>query len=332
MFLVLVLHANFLGVGAPSPVECSITPINSFLRFFLASLSIAAIDVFVLISGWFGIKPTVRKLLSLFFQIIFFTVTILIVFAIIKGREVIGLKPILKLFMLTKGYWFIKSYICLYILSPVLNLFAEKASKKTFSLVLISFFVFQTIYGWTDSAPEFYYGYSTLSFIGLYMMARYFRLYPIPLQSNRKLCLATYFIISFLLAISIWFLFRIEFHIDYAPKIVFSYINPLVILSSLALFFIFENTPIPYSKTINWIASSSFAVFIIHTNDNIMYYYRSIVWYLYSNFTVCLRVLLILVFLVLIFLLCVLLDKVRLFVWHKVEKAFDRHSTRMIDG
>ena len=323
MFLVLVLHANFLGIGVPTPEECAATPINAYFRFFIESLSIVAIDVFVMISGWFGIKPSLKRLCSLLFQILFFTVSLLLVFCLIKGRSVVTLNSVLRLFMITKGYWFIKSYLCLFILSPVLNLFVEKASQNTFKWVLIGFFAFQTIYGWTDSAPEFFFGYSTLSFIGLYLLARYLRFYPVRILSNRKICIVTYFAISFFVAFCIWYLMKADFHTKYTLPIVFSYINPVLILSSVALLFTFINTDMAHSKVINWIAISSFAVFIIHTNEFIMPYYRSAVWFFYSNFSPILRGLLILLFLILVFLSCVLLDKIRLFIWHKVERLFD---------
>lgn len=324
MFMVLVLHANFLGIGAPTTQDCITAPGNAFLRFFLESLSIGATDVFVLISGWFGIKPSLKKFIALVFQVLFITFSILIIFYIINGRSAISPKSVLRLFMVTKGYWFIKSYLCLYILSPIVNYFAENAPKNMFKLVLMGFFAFQTIYGWTDSAPEFYYGYSTLSFIGLYLLARYLRLYPVRALSNRRLCLITYFASSLFITLAIWGLMKMDFHTDYAILIVFSYINPIIILSSLALLFTFNNIEIPLSKTINWIASSVFAVYIIHTNEFVMGPYRSAVWYLYSSYPVVLRSLLILLFLSLVFISCVFFDKIRLFVWGKLLNAYER--------
>ena len=115
-----------------------------------------------------------------------------------------------------------------------------------------------------------------------------------------------------------------DFHTDYAILIVFSYINPIIILSSLALLFTFNNIEIPLSKTINWIASSVFAVYIIHTNEFVMGPYRSAVWYLYSSYPVVLRSLLILLFLSLVFISCVFFDKIRLFVWGKLLNAYER--------
>lgn len=326
MFLVLVLHALFLSIGTPNKAQCIATPGNAFLRLFFQSLAIVAVNVFVLISGWFGIKPTVKKLLSLLFQVFFFTITILIVYGFIHGFSNITPRSLLKSLMITKCYWFVKSYICLFIISPVLNLFVEKAEKSTFSLVLILFFTFQIIYGWTDSAPEFNYGYSALSFAGLYLLARYLRIYPIQIMSNMIICIIAYFVLSLILALGIWILIKYDFHTNHSVPVAFSYINPFVVLSSLSLFFFFINIEIPSSKVINWISTSVFSVYIIHINGFLFPFFRESVWYLYSNFPIVIRGLLILIFLVFVFMMCVLLDKVRLFVWILVDNVCSKDS------
>lgn len=321
MFLVLVQHANFLGIGIPNSVDCLTAPANTFIRFFVQSLAIVAVNVFVLISGWFGIKPSIKKLLSLLFQVFFFTLSILIIHAIIHGWSSIANSSLLKSFMITKCYWFVKSYLCLFILSPVLNIFVEKASKRSFALVLIGFFVFQTIFGWTDSAPEFNYGYSAVSFCGLYLLARFLKIYPINFVPSRNGCLLLYLSSSTILAIVAWLMARVGFHTDHSIPVAYSYINPVIIFSSLALFYCFAQKEVTYSKAINWIATSSFSVYIIHINAFLFHYFQYAVWYIYSTFTPGLRSILILLFLVLVFVVCILIDKIRLLVWHMIEKA-----------
>ena len=74
--------------------------------------------------------------------------------------------------------WFIKAYLGLYIIAPVLNAFVNNAEKKAFQKVLLSFFIFQTAYSWISGGAVFFEGgYSTMSFIGLYLLARYVKLH-----------------------------------------------------------------------------------------------------------------------------------------------------------
>ena len=62
MFMVLILHADFLATGTPTNDDISIFPGKSFVKFFIEALTIIAVNVFVLISGWFGIHFHLKKL------------------------------------------------------------------------------------------------------------------------------------------------------------------------------------------------------------------------------------------------------------------------------
>ena len=319
MFFVLVQHANFIGIGVPSGYQCINSPVTTFFSFLIQSLSIVAVNVFVLISGWFGIKPSLKKIFAIIFQVLFFSLLMLVIYCIINGWTALSIKSLLKTVMVTKCYWFIKSYICLIILSPILNLFAEKASRRTLGWVLICFFVFQTVYGWTDSAPEFIQGSSVVSFSGLYLLARYLKLYPVNFLAIRKNCLISYILLSFVLALIAWLLVRLDIQIKYSVPLVYSFINPLVICSSVCLLFSFINTNLGISKAINWISVSVLAVYIIHVNEFVFGPFLKAVWYIYTNYSLVVRLLLLFSFLALGFLACVLLDKCRLWCWHKIE-------------
>lgn len=176
MFLVLMVHADFWSLGAPTVQEIQTSQLNSYPRLFIESLSIVCVDVFVLISGWFGIKASTKSLMNFVFQCLFFFVVIYAA-CIMFGINTINLHGIAYSLCFGKGNWFIKAYICLYILTPVLNAFVSTASKKQMLLVLLMFFAFQTVYGWTGSAQFIVGGYSTISFIGLYLLGRYLKLY-----------------------------------------------------------------------------------------------------------------------------------------------------------
>ena len=74
MVLVMVLHADFLSLGSPSAAEVVSAPVQSFFRIFTESLSIVCVNVFILISGWFGIRPRLRRFSEFLFQVWFFGV------------------------------------------------------------------------------------------------------------------------------------------------------------------------------------------------------------------------------------------------------------------
>lgn len=177
MFLVLTIHA-LLSCDGVTLESFNSDPLNAITKTIIKSLSEVCVNVFILISGWFGIKSSLKGFLSFAFQCLYFTFGIYLIM-IVTGNANLTVGGIRTcLFLTPPHYWFIPAYAALYILSPILNSFIDKASKTTFRNTLIAFFIFQTIWGWTGSAKFVEFGLSTFSFIGLYLLARYLRLYP----------------------------------------------------------------------------------------------------------------------------------------------------------
>lgn len=186
MLLVMVVHANFFSLGSPSTDELQAFPQTSITRIFIQSISICCVNIFVLISGYFGIRPKFISLVSFLYQILFFFVLIYAM-CIAMGYSSFNLQGLLQCVCLTSSNWFIKAYLLLFILAPVLNAFVDMRNQQLHRNILIGFYLMQTIYGCLFAADFFNNGYSTLSFIGLYLLARYIRLYtPKFAQLNRQ--------------------------------------------------------------------------------------------------------------------------------------------------
>lgn len=147
-------------------------------------LGIVAVDVFILISGWFSIKPKIISICNFLFQIFFLKCLSLIIFFAL-GKVHFSKDTFTELLMLKPDQgWFIKAYLLLYIVSPVLNKFSENTRPKIFSNVLIAYWVFLFLFGWiTESTAYINNGYSIVSFIGLYLLGRYAKIYH-PKWSN----------------------------------------------------------------------------------------------------------------------------------------------------
>ncbi len=261
MFLVLVVHADFWALGRPAAEDFSINPLNAFTRTIIESISIVCVNVFILISGWFGIRPSLKGFCNFVFQCAFFLFGIYAIM-LATGYAQLTFKGIAGCLCLTSANWFIRAYAGLYILAPILNIFIEKSSKRTLELFLIAFFIFQSIWGWLGAAKFVEQGYSTFSFIGLYILARYTRMYV----DEKVTAWGGYIYLLAVLANTIlyFFLCGVNISID-----AYSYVNPLVIIASLGLLVWFSNLNIGHNKVINWIAKSSFGVFLIHSNPNI---------------------------------------------------------------
>ena len=131
MVMILGLHVNFLAIGQPSTQEIVSSPIQSFIRLFAEYACIVGVNVFVLISGWFGIHYKPKEIVQFLFQSLFFSLIIFIPFAI-TGEVEVGRLNIMSSFLLYKNaYWFVWAYLVLYIMAPMLNTFIEKNDRQT---------------------------------------------------------------------------------------------------------------------------------------------------------------------------------------------------------
>lgn len=320
MLFVLIIHANFTGISAPSPLDYYNSPFLSFIRCFVEALAIVAVDVFVLISGWFGINFSFKKLGALCFQVLFFTVGFFIVFAVISPEDAITVDKIKGVFLLNGDYWFVKAYIVLFLLSPVLNMFVEHATKKQFQIVLISYYIFHTIYGWMmDASVHFTMnGTTALSFIGLYLLGRYLRLYPFRLIQLRKwIDLLIYAVCAFVLVVFNLLLLSKGQTISVDGRL-YSYASPIVIVASVFLLLFFTKLSFS-SKAVNWIASSCFAVYLFHCNGFFFgQYYRELIPHLYYETNYALVG--VIAYVIIIYFVAVLFDKLRIILWNIIIK------------
>lgn len=322
MFMVLVRHANFYALGMPEdiiPRGGEFPDYQLFLMSCLELFSGVGVNVFILISGYFGIRCKLKGAIRFIFYCLFYSVGI---FTILYLCGIIDLSflGLAECFFLRKINWFPKAYLGLFILAPVLNAFVEHSDEKQLRNTLIAFFVFQTIFGCISDATYFIsFGYTTFSFIGLYLLARYIKLYPIKnLQSPTMRNFGCYVLISFGLSILAFFLILTGHYSAFYR--LNAYCNPLVILSSGFLLMAFRNIKIS-SGIINKIALSCFAVYLVHSNPNVIekFYIPTIRQiHLSSGFF---ELLVMFLFLVSVFIFSVIVDQVRIFLWNIVERT-----------
>lgn len=311
MLLVMVGHANFRSLGGVDYAEINSSPTSAFLRFLVQAASGISVNVFVLISGWFGIKGRTDKLLSLLFQVVLVSVIMALV-SIITNRSVPTMEQWKTVFCLGGSYWFVKSYLLLFIFAPVLNSFVDHVSHNQLKLFLICFYIFQILFGWLTDTKWFDSGYSPISFMGLYLLARYLRTSNIPLGKKwESRYLLIYCAITLFTAVVSMFLPTYLFYV---------YSSPLLIIAagSLLLFFCCLNLD---SKFINGIAVSSFAVYLVHANP--MFFdtvYTKTIASWHSTLPVHTFLLYTAAFIVGIFLSAVIIDQMRIFLWNLMHK------------
>lgn len=137
IFLIMVTHACYLTFGVPTLEEIRTEPIRMFGYIGLENISLICVDVFILISGWFGIRPKIKSVGGLIFQCVSFSLlgAVLHIFS-----EMNVTQPLSLIRSALDFGAFINSYIVLCILAPVLNSFCEKVSKQKFRFFLLTYY------------------------------------------------------------------------------------------------------------------------------------------------------------------------------------------------
>lgn len=323
MAMVLVLHANYLSFGRPSIEEFHEHFMFASSRTLIEQICIPAVDIFVFISGWFGMRLTVRGFLSILFQSMFYCLLIILIFC--SFVDCIDVSTIIKQLYFGSSYWFVVAYLGLMVISPVLNSFIEHASRNQVRNTLMAFFSFQTIYGWLFlDFGGFADGYSILSFAGMYSLARYLRLFneeeirsrskPYYLLVFAILVLASVLIQVFCSALGNDLLF-----VQCQDKFM-AYTNPLVIMCAVTVALFFSKINIQ-SKIINWLASSCFAIYLVHANPLTLPKYEQFISRIYESESSALGLVLIALTIFIIALISIFIDRIRLSLWNRVQKS-----------
>lgn len=319
MFGVLVVHTDFGALGFPDRTELISTPAYSVTRIIIEFFSIVAVNVFVLISGWFGITFRWKGLSNLLFQCLFFFFGIY-TFCVIAGIKPLNLNGIYMCLMFSGNGWFIKSYLGMYILAPIMNAFVEHANRKHFLQLLICFFIFQSLYGWFSQGAAFIEeGYSAFSFMGLYLLARYVRVYQ-PRFSMRKRSydFSAYACLS--LASSAVFILASYLDKPAFTAMMFRYTNPLTIAAALFLLLAFSKIRLT-SKAVNSVAASCFAVYLMHF---ILFptFMRKWIIEISDSYGGITQLAALFLLLAGFFAAAIAIDRIRLLIWNKFISAY----------
>lgn len=323
MIMILAIHANYFSTGPLTIAEANSEPITSILRSFFHALCVCAVNTFVMISGHFGIRFRTKGITSFLFQCLFFSIGIYSVMLILNLADFtkIDIASSIMLFKQADNYWFVWSYIILYILSPVINTFCEETTKNEFKRTLILFFILQCIIDFTPSNNFFQQGFSPLSFIGLYMIAYYFKRFGINIKKYTSLFIfCSCVIINTLFEYS---LKRFGIGNGVINSISSGYTNPITIIQSLSLLTFFSQLRIQ-SKVINWIATSCFAVYLFHMHFCIVNYYTGFAKDIYHEYNGVKYLLPISTLILIFFIIPILIDKIRIFCFNHIWKTIER--------
>lgn len=274
MLQILILHYLLLGGVLDSVVRSH--GIRYYLAWLFEAFSYVAVNVFVIISGYFLSQSktfNLGKLLIIILQCWIYSVGIYMI-GCTCGVVHFYLPTLVTAYLLpliSGKWWFVSCYIVLYGISPFLNVLHTNLSKKQH---LVMIFILGTVFSiipsvvfWVENTIGVNGGYSLIWFIFLYLLAAYIRKYSH--KWNQRI---PWFIIYIIACLFTWGIkVSQELVIGKVYWKTYSYISITVLVASVAMFMSFMNWEQTCKETKRdalWrlLGKGTFVVFLIHTH------------------------------------------------------------------
>lgn len=186
MMMVVMLH--YLGKGNLLPSLTGSMDVNGYVAWGMESLCIVAVNVYMLISGYFLVESGFKagRLVELLCQVLFYAILVPVVLVVlgIVPASVFSINHILETVLPVQmaHYWFITAYVIMYLLSPVLSVAAKTMKQEQLRGTIVALLLFFSV---SKSILPFQLvndnrGYDGLWFVCVFLVAAYIRLYGLP--------------------------------------------------------------------------------------------------------------------------------------------------------
>lgn len=328
MLMIIMLHNLVHGVngefvaffGKREPTYLS----EAFFSIFL----MGAVDCYILISGYFGIRKSLKSFLSIWGACFFYSITISLIAFL--NRKIAVLELIKSFFpIITCRWWFATCYVILFLISNLLECFLESIYNKNKNEFLISLICLICFTFLTD-------GYTLGNLLGLKSLG--FTIFIICYslgfvirKSNKELLykfkifyLPLYFIASCISCIGTFIVYAI-FH-KMAWFRISIYASPFTLLSAIGMFLFFLTLKPRFYRGINLLGSVTFDIYLIHECELIRpFLYSTFSLVQYKSNSIVLISLLIIKSLI-IFCICSLIGGGRKILFNLVLKAFTKNK------
>ncbi len=329
MFMIVLLHSGSHGRALF---------ISEGLNFysvwfhFIEALSICSVDVFVLISGYFLCRQTFKpsRVLKLVLVVVFYSVAWLFVTKFVFNDSVSKTDIIKAFFPISYNqYWFISSYVGMYLLSPIINVLIKNLTQVQHLgaiLLLVGIFCI-----WPDVLPFSSpfgiskKGYSVVWFVVLYIIAAYFRNFPVIMKLRQ---IFKYYIIAACLLLLSWIVIVLvtrtnNFENELQGQMTFYYYRYnsfVVLITAVCLFITFSKIKVEnvhVQKLISYVAPLCMGIYLIHDNESA----RGFIWQgLIELEPTPAAPFIVAGYVILVFVVCMMIEVIRTIIFHLVDK------------
>jgi surface polysaccharide O-acyltransferase-like enzyme len=282
MFMILMLHYNG-ATGALLQLGLPATGVGIFANV-IESFAISGINTYVLISGFFLSKSSVKisRMIKLICQVYFYTFLVSIAMVIVGTFTLHENNSLYKLVQYifpvsSEHYWFVTAYVIMYVLAPVMNAAMEKLTRKQAKIVIFGMLLwFCFIKSFVPVLfPTDKFGYDYGWFICLYLIAAYIRRYDVKLFYTAKKSILVYLLSSLIIATMSISLYYVNLNwggFAHFQEVPFNYNFLFTLTASLGLFSFFRYFNMKESRASNVlriIGPLTFGVYLLHMHIEI---------------------------------------------------------------
>ena len=222
-----------------------------------------AVICFVLISGYFHIKPTLRGVVRLVGPLLLFY------FPLSLCEYATGMGNLRSLMFFSQSpYWFVRVYFYLFLLSPIVNLYLTTSNRRLYLLLVTGIL---SMYMGTVKEPSMIEGKNVVLFIFIYSIGDWIRAHK---KFFDTITLSKIIVLYVILNGGLIALYanNVETFLGKVLWVLsFPYCSPLLIFNAILLFLLFSKVNFK-SNLINWLSSSVFSVYILHHQHFILFY------------------------------------------------------------
>ncbi|MBQ5851470.1 MAG: acyltransferase [Lachnospiraceae bacterium] len=293
MLMIVCLHYLSKGGLLTEPYSENIS-LNGYIAWFVEAFCVVAVNIYVLISGYFGIgnngSSVWKRIYNVWIKVIFYSVFVGIIFSVAAMFNIGDLeKPdIYKIFcyvfpIVTEHYWFATSYVILCIFIPFINAGFEKLEKKDIEILLgillLVFCISKTVI--PMQLPWDKYGYDAFWFVTVYITGGYIKKFGIGFIKNKRTAFMVYAFSQLLVFVCFVALRQVYLSTGMFNSMIsysYSYNFLLCYTGAIGLFCLFDiyskkqkniSKNVPLCNLTTKLSGATFGVYLIHEHIDI---------------------------------------------------------------